>query len=49
MTFEDKAGVVISQLRADRDRLLTILDEIKAEIAYTSEKITEVIRPSAAS
>ena len=34
MTFEDKAGVVISQLRADRDRLQTILDEIKAEIKH---------------
>lgn len=29
MTFEDRAGIIISQLRADRDRLQTILDEIR--------------------
>lgn len=32
MTFEEKAGIVISQLRADRDRLLDALDKIRTEI-----------------
>lgn len=32
MTFEDKAKVVIAQLRADRDRLDKTLNDIKAEI-----------------
>lgn len=30
--FKQKAGVVIEQLRADRDRLATTLDEIRTEI-----------------
>ena len=30
--FERKAGVVISQLRADRDRLAAVIEKIKAEI-----------------
>ncbi len=30
--FQQKAEVVISQLRADRDRLLNVLNEILAEI-----------------
>lgn len=32
MTLEDKAEVVISQLRADRDRLQKIIEQIRAEI-----------------
>ena len=32
MTFEDKAKVVIAQLRADRDRLQGALDKIRSEI-----------------
>ena len=32
MTFEDKAGIVISQLREDRDRLQNIIEQIRAEI-----------------
>ena len=33
MTFEDKTVIVISQLRADRDRLQNAIDNIRAEIA----------------
>lgn len=32
MTFEEKAAIVIAQLRADRDRLQDLLDNIKNEI-----------------
>ena len=32
MTYEEKSAIVIEQLRADRDRLLGVLDKIKAEI-----------------
>ena len=32
MTFEEKAEIVISQLRADRDRLQNIIEQIRAEI-----------------
>lgn len=32
MTFEDKAAIVISQLREDRDRLQHNIDKIKTEI-----------------
>lgn len=32
MTFEEKAEVVISQLRTDRDRLQNIIEQIRAEI-----------------
>lgn len=32
MTFEEKSGIVISQLRADRDRLQDALDKMRAEI-----------------
>ena len=35
MTFNDKAEIVISQLRADRDRLLKAIGDIKAEIQET--------------
>lgn len=35
--FKQKAGVVIEQLRADRDRLATALEEIKAELHGTAE------------
>ena len=40
MTFEDKAEIVFSQLRADRDRLQNAIDKIRAEIAeYKDDKI----------
>lgn len=32
MTYEEKAAIVIAQLRADRDRLQDSLDKIRAEI-----------------
>lgn len=32
MTFENKAEIVISQLREDRDRLQKIIEQIRAEI-----------------
>lgn len=32
MTYEEKSAIVIEQLRADRDRLLGVLEKIKAEI-----------------
>lgn len=32
MTFEEKAEIVIAQLRADRDRLADALDKIRTEI-----------------
>lgn len=32
MTFEDRAKIVIKQLRTDRDRLLNVLNEIQSEI-----------------
>ena len=36
MTYEEKSGIVISQLRADRDRLQDALDKMRAEIKATS-------------
>jgi hypothetical protein len=32
MTYEEKSEIVIRQLREDRDRLLDVLDKIRAEI-----------------
>lgn len=32
MTYEEKAEIVISQLRADQDRLQDALDKMRAEI-----------------
>ena len=32
MIFEEKAEIVISQLRADRNRLQNIIEQIRAEI-----------------
>lgn len=32
MTFEDKAKIVIKQLREDRDRLQNAFEQIRAEI-----------------
>jgi hypothetical protein len=32
MTYEQKSAIIISQLRADRDRLLDALDKIRTEI-----------------
>lgn len=44
MTYEEKSAVVIEQLRADRDRLLDVLDKIRAEIEeYTSRQLTLAI------
>ena len=52
MTFEDKAEIVISQLRQDRDRLLNTIEDIKAEINtqnrgicdyYIVDRIEEII------
>ena len=38
MTYEEKSAIVISQLRADRDRLQDTLNKIRAEIeAYQSD------------
>lgn len=39
MTFEEKAEVVISQLRADRDRLQNIIEQIRAEIEELIEEL----------
>ena len=45
MTFEDKTVIVISQLRADRDRLQNAIDKIRAEIAeYKDDKIIHAER-----
>lgn len=38
MTFEDKAEIVIAQLRKDRDRLADALDKIRAEIEQLPTK-----------
>lgn len=32
MTYEEKSAIVIAQLRADRDALLNVIDDIQAEI-----------------
>ena len=42
MTFEDKASIVISQLREDRDRLEDILEKIRAEIEHLTYYWCEV-------
>ena len=39
MTFEDKAKVVIAQLRADRDRLQGALDKMRAEIEEQYDRV----------
>ena len=39
MTFEDKAKIVIAQLRADRDRLAKALKDIRAEIDEQYERV----------
>lgn len=39
MTLEDKAEIVISQLREDRDRLQNILDKIRTEIEEFEEEV----------
>ena len=39
MTFEDKASIVISQLREDRDRLQNIIDKIRAEIDEQYDRV----------
>lgn len=36
MTYEEKSEIVISQLRADRDRLQDALDKMRAEIKAAS-------------
>lgn len=40
MTYEEKSAIVIEQLRADRDRLLSVLDKIRAEIEQTASRYT---------
>ena len=42
MTFEDKAEIVISQLREDRDKLQNIINQIKTEIEDTGAYEQEV-------
>lgn len=37
-SFSKKAEIVISQLREDRDRLLDVLDKIRAEIEQAADK-----------
>jgi hypothetical protein len=39
--FETKAGIVISQLRADRDRLADTIDKIRAEIAEHADRLRD--------
>lgn len=39
MTLEDKAEIVISQLREDRDRLQNILDKIRTEIEEFEKEV----------
>ena len=44
MTFEDKAEIVIKQLREDRDRLQNTIEQIIAEIEeYKSRQLTLAI------
>ena len=38
MTYEQKSAIIISQLRADRDRLLQAIEDIKAEIQATIDE-----------
>lgn len=38
MTYKEKSSIVISQLRADRDRLQDALDKIRAEIDKIYER-----------
>lgn len=42
MTFEEKAEIVISQLRADRDRLQNIIEQIRAEINRQEKWLLQV-------
>ena len=37
--FKQKAGIVISQLRADRDRLEKVIEDIRAEIEQERDKV----------
>lgn len=52
MTYEEKSAIVIAQLRADRDALLNVIDNIQAEINtpdrgtcdyFIVDKIEEII------
>ena len=43
MTYEEKSAIVISQLRADRDRLLDVLDNIRAEIEFEVDHRTNML------
>lgn len=38
MTYEEKSAIVIEQLRADRDRLLGMLEKIRVEIKAKIEE-----------
>ena len=40
--FSKKAEIVISQLRSDRDRLLEVLDKVRAEIEPTRKMYLEM-------
>lgn len=53
MTYEEKSGIVISQLRTDRDKLLNVINDIQAEINtpnrgtcdyYIVDRIEEIIK-----
>ena len=39
MTYEEKSEIVIRQLREDRDRLLDVLEQIRAEIEDYGNKL----------
>ena len=47
MTYEEKSAIVIQQLRADRDRLLGVLEKIRAEIEEHA-KINQNLNPDRA-
>ena len=42
MIFEEKAEIVISQLRADRDRLQNIIEQIRTEINRQEKWLLQV-------
>ena len=39
MTYKEKSEIVIRQLREDRDRLLDVLEQIRAEIEDYGNKL----------
>ena len=45
MTYEEKSEIVIRQLREDRDRLLDVINNIRAEISeYKDDKVIHAER-----